>query len=133
MPKKTTKSSEQKRKSKKARVKSLVTVNALFYLLITLGALFLLGLGSLKLSQNNQTVQVKEVKGVSYSVENEKAFWEGILSESPDYLPGLIEMIKIEEQLGNVNAALSLIDKVKKNHPVNFEVQAVEARLLSTN
>lgn len=77
------------------------------------------------------STKVKKVRGVK--IENnaqvdlwgQKLFWQSFLNSHPDYLPGWLELAKIEVQLENPAAASQALIKAREidpNSPVLKEV-----------
>jgi tetratricopeptide (TPR) repeat protein len=88
------------------------------FLVISVGIVILLFLSSfnfhLYLSSDRQK---NKVLGEKTSLEEEKSFWVNFLTKNPNYLPGIIELAKIEWKLGNKEKALKLTKKARSINP----------------
>jgi len=69
-----------------------------------------------------------EIKNHTQVVQ-EKTFWESILSQNPSYLPGYLELAKINFSLGDKNSAYSDLMKASEINPNSLDVKNLEKEL----
>ncbi len=59
----------------------------------------------------------------------EKGFWQAFLKKNPSYLPGWLELAKIEVQLEDIDAAKEALNKAREIDP-NSELLKETAKKL---
>lgn len=96
---------------------------------ITLATLSITNLN--KFFSGQKKISQQEVFANTESTLDERKFWEDFLENSPDYLPGIIELIKIEVREGNKENAVKLLEKAKSIDPNDEKV--IEAGKLILN
>lgn len=117
--------------SKKVNVSKRDNVLYLFSMaaVITLATLSITNLN--KFFSGQKKISQQEVFANTESTLDERKFWEDFLENSPDYLPGIIELIKIEVREGNKENAVKLLEKAKSIDPNDEKV--IEAGKLILN
>jgi len=68
----------------------------------------------------NNATSKKEVLGEEISVEQlqeEKAYWEKVVSENPTYMDGWIELSRIYKSLGDAASSQKAITEARKINP----------------
>lgn len=99
----------------------------LLFLIASLGAISLLFLTSFNIHSYISPSRDKksDVLGEKTDLETEKEFWENFLENNSNYLPGIIELARIEFGLGNKSEANKLLNKAKSIDP-DFEINLNE-------
>lgn len=72
-------------------------------------------------------VQVKTVLAETRDISHEKEFWMEKLNEHPDYIPGVLELAKIELEIGETEFSEELIERAKKINPNDERVRKFES------
>lgn len=95
----------------------------LLYLATAVGLLVSLTLISFNINAylNQKKVLAAETQqGEAAQLKSEASFWESFLAQNPTYLPGWLELSKIEYELGNKDYAVGALNTAKAINP-NFE------------
>lgn len=98
------------------------TKDKLLYFLSAVGILVSLTLISLNIKtylNQKKVLAVATESDKTTQLKNEASFWEGFLSQNPTYLPGWLELSKIEYELGDKDYALGALNTAKAINP-NF-------------
>jgi Flp pilus assembly protein TadD len=122
--------SYRSQKARKKREKKQMTA-AILHLGMVSGTVVVLTLTAINLikSAKKPTVQYRQiVLGTNDDIEKRLEFWQDILSETPSYLPGIVEAAKIEILKGNFSKAVELIERAENLSPNDQKVK--ELRLL---
>ncbi len=122
------KSSRSKRKTK------VNPKQEIFYLLSCVAivlSLFLTGVNFSKILAKPKPTP--NVLAESRNIYHERDFWQQILSETPNYLPGILELAKIENELGNSQASAELLAKAKLINPNDERVKETISSFLRTS
>lgn len=61
--------------------------------------------------------------------EEEKSYWQELLSQYPNYIEGWIELAKVELKSGNHPAAIYALNKAKEIDPNSQEIKELESSL----
>ncbi len=77
-------------------------------------------------SRDNNALKTNEVLAESRDIYHERDFWIKLLETTPDYIPGLCELSKIEVELGNMDLANELLAKAKFINPNDERVKETE-------
>lgn len=80
----------------------------------------------------NKFINNQKVLGASIDVsplQNEKAYWQNIITKNPSYLDGYLELAKVDVELGNKLEAKSYIDKAEALNPNSTKVTSVQLEL----
>ncbi len=105
---------------------SAKTKDKLTYLLSALGILVSLILISLNIKAylSQKRVLAAETQDEEISqLKKEASFWEGFLSQNPTYLPGWLELSKIEYELGDEDYALGALNTARAINPNSEKVK----------
>ena len=68
-------------------------------------------------SKPTSTLGIRIELDTRAELRSEKTFWETFLERYPDYLPGWLELAKIEIQLENIDSAKHALFQAKKIDP----------------
>ncbi|MBI2103805.1 tetratricopeptide repeat protein [Candidatus Woesebacteria bacterium] len=118
----------QSSRVKKRKVKVELKQEAFYYLTCVAIVLVLLLVGvNINKSLTKPKPAVSPVLAQTRDVEQERTFWINILNETPTYLPGILELAKIESELGNSQAAQELLDKARLINPNDERVKQLES------
>lgn len=99
------------------------TKDSLIYLLSVAGILVSLILINFNIKtylNQKKVLAAATFEEETIELKKEAFFWESFLSQNPTYLPGWLELSKIEYQLGNKDYALGALNTAKAINP-NFE------------
>ena len=108
----------------KSEAKTFFILSLMGSLALTFSALNLLNY------QRKPEVQYKQiVLGARDNLDKRKDYWQKILSETPNYLPGILEMIKIERAEGDTTGASKLLEQAKELNPNYPKLKEVESSL----
>ncbi len=94
-----------------------------------LGIIALLILTSINI---NKFFESQKVLGISVDVtplQNEKDYWENIVSQNPSYTDGYLEIAKVDVELGDKNEATAYITKALTLDPNSTEITSVQKAL----
>lgn len=70
---------------------------------------------------NSKKVLGTSTENANSDLKNQESFWQEFLKQNPNYLPGIVELAKIERKLGFAGYAEELLLKVKEINP-NFPI-----------
>lgn len=89
----------------------------------------LLGLSFLNIkSFYDANQKQKGVLGAETSLNAEKDYWVNFLGGEKDYLPGWIELAKIDKELGDTNGYDNAIENIKRINPNTQELASLGAK-----
>lgn len=66
------------------------------------------------------------VLGVNIQRDEEIGYWKDLLSENPDYLPGWVELAKLEKEKGDIEGFEITVDNVKAIDPNSEFLDSLE-------
>ncbi len=120
-------------RSKKKKIK-VDFKSEMFYFLSCLGVVATLSFAAISINYafTKPRTENAAVLPQSRDVYREKKFWIEILNNTPDYLPGILEMAKIEYELGNKQAAYDYFTRAKSINPNDERVKITEGAILNT-
>jgi hypothetical protein len=98
------------------------------YLSSAIGILILLSLTTINVYKifNPKAPEVKTVLAKTADINDERQFWINFLSSNPEYVPGILELTRIEKNLGNNDNAQKLFLKAKAINPNDDKVKETE-------
>lgn len=105
-----------KKKQKTAQKESL-------YLILLLAIALLLLLALFNLHAYFHPKEEKDVLGAFDSTIYEKGFWYDFLKDEPEYLPGWVELVRLERKTGNTTGfekSLIKIFELDPNLKINY-------------
>lgn len=70
----------------------------------------------------------KEVLGAETSLKTEKDYWINFLDGQEDYLPGWVELAKIDKELGDIDGYENAVSNVKRINPNTPELVTLESK-----
>lgn len=111
------------------KVNKKINVLSFFYSVFVVLILFLTFLNIAKI-MNKGPVEVREVLAKNSDVMDEKLFWEKTLAATPDYLPGILELSKIEADFGNKEQSIKLLEKALFINPNDERVREAQVYIL---
>lgn len=76
---------------------------------------------------NNQKVLGTSVD--TTSIQEEKLYWQKIVSDNPTYIDGYLELAKVEVQLGNIQEAQNFINQALQINPNSQRIPEVKKQL----
>lgn len=117
MPKKPAKAKDLKAKIKRE----------IFFICSCCAVIVLLTLSSHNLSRYTTS---PKVLSATRNIEQELTFWKTIVTETPSYRDGWLELARLEMELGDKSEARKYLNQAKTIDPNNSEVKELEAKLL---
>ena len=75
--------------------------------------------------KSKQSINEKSVLGTTTETNSRRVFWQDFLSKQPNYLPGWIELYKLEIENNNYEDAIKSFEKIKTLAP-NLETKDLE-------
>lgn len=124
------KSAKKKTLPKKTKPREKVSYK--FYLIhysYCLAIIVLLTIASINL---NNYLNSQKVLGASVDaspLQNEKNYWQDLVSKNPSYVDGYLQLAKVSVELGNTNEAQSFINKAISLDPNSTKIISVEREL----
>ena len=103
---------------KKSKKQSKKEINFLIILLAAV-LIILLTLLNLQILSKNKAEE-KDVLGATAESE-QKTFWVNLLNNEPEYLPGWVELARLQKENGNLNGYNESLNKALEIDP-NYEV-----------
>jgi len=100
-------------------------VHYLFCLLVIL-LLVLTGVNIDKFLSNQKVLGTKID---TTTIQNEKSYWQKIVSDNPTYLDGYLELAKVEVQLGNTQEAQNYINQALQINPNSQRIPEIKKLL----
>ena len=76
-----------------------------------------------------ELIYKRVVLGTSDNLEKRSEFWQNILSQTPDYLPGIIELAKTKNATGDYQSAKILLKKAEELNPNYKQLKEVQTSL----
>lgn len=101
--------------------KELASIIAIFSLLAVLGLSFI----NIK-SFFDANQKQKEVLGAETTLSQEKDYWVNLLNTQKDYLPGWVQLAKIDKELGDIAGYQDALNNVKRINPNSDELSSLE-------
>ena len=80
----------------------------------------------------NKFIQNQKVLGASVdvtSLQNEKAYWQKLVSDNPTFVDGYLQIAKVDVELGNQNEARNYLQKAKDLNPNSTKIIEVQQEL----
>lgn len=80
----------------------------------------------------NKAIATQKVLGASINaspLQNEKSYWEKMVSDNPTYIDGYLELAKVDVELGNTSEATSYIEKALSLDPNSSKITSVQKAL----
>ncbi len=80
----------------------------------------------------NKSLESKKVLGAAIDVtplQNEKSYWENLVSQNPSYRDAYLQLAKVEVELGNKNEAITYITKALTLDPNSEKITSVQREL----
>jgi tetratricopeptide (TPR) repeat protein len=80
----------------------------------------------------NKAITRQKVLGTSINaspLQNEKSYWQKMVSDNPTYIDGYLELAKVDVELGNINEARSYIEKALSLDPNSPKITEVQKAL----
>lgn len=111
---------------KKASQKSQKKKSVFLSIAVGCGAIIILSLSIFNLAlyssqHTKNALGLKIESNTNNALLRQRLFWQTFLEENPMYLPGWIELAKVEVQLENPKAAMQALNKAKDINP-NSEI-----------
>lgn len=94
-----------------------VSENESVYLILVLAVALLLLLALFNLHAYFHPKDKKDVLGAFDESVYEKEFWYDFLKDEPEYLPGWVELVRLEKETGNINGFEKSLIKVFELDP----------------
>lgn len=118
--------SAKKKKSKKEKVNFKVFYIHYIYCLVIIIFLLIAGINI------NNYLSSKKVLGASIDItplQNEENYWQNLVSKTPSFTDGYLQLAKISVELGNKNQGEGYIIKALSLDPNNTKVISVQKEL----
>lgn len=80
----------------------------------------------------NKFLNNQKVLGTSVDItplQNEKSYWQQIISNNPTYVDGYLQIAKVDIELGNKNEAMSFLERASNLDPNSSKIQEVKNEL----
>ncbi len=114
---------------RKGEIKNSIVLILPICAVISIVALSLFNFVFYSTSQSKNVLGVKIETNTKTALSDERFFWQNFLEENPTYLPGWLELAKIEVQLENVESARYALEMAKSIDPNSNVVNEVEKEL----
>lgn len=80
----------------------------------------------------NKFINSQKVLGTTVDVtplQNEKAYWQKLISDNPTYIDAYLQVAKVDVELGNKNEANNFLERASNLDPNSSKVQEVKTAL----